>query len=202
MQPEDIGAAYNRITHLWTSPKFNRSNGVAQHERAIAFTAQRGPALDVGCGCTGRFFELLSNHGFTPEGIDVSAEMLRLSKTHYPHITTYHADICTWQPPKRYDFITAWDSIWHIPLEQQVPVLTKLLDHLNPGGVFIFSAGGTDDENEHVDNFMGPEVYYSSIGIPGFLEVITATGGICKHLEFDQYPELHLYFIVQKKPKD
>jgi len=43
---------------------------------------------------------------------------------------------------------------------------------LNVGGVFIFSFGGTAEEGFHTDNFMGPEVYYSSLGTNGFLKAI------------------------------
>ncbi|KEA63740.1 putative methyltransferase Atu0936 [Marinobacterium lacunae] len=198
MQPEQIGQAYDQITHLWTSSQFNAENGIAQHLRALAFTDLRGAALDVGCGCNGRFEALLLEKGFSPEGVDISTRMIELARERYPELTFYHADICHWQPPRQYDFITAWDSLWHLPLHQQAPVMEKLFAALNPGGVCIFSAGGLDKPDEHHDAFMGPEVYYSTLGIPGFLKVIDEAGCICKHLEFDQHPELHLYFIVQR----
>jgi hypothetical protein len=83
-------------------------------------------------------------------------------------------------------------------LEQQVPVLTKIVDSLNAGGVFIFSFGGTNEAGEHTDHFMGPEVYYSSFGTNGFLKLFMELGCIIRHLEFDQHPELHTYLIVEK----
>lgn len=198
MKPEDIGKAYNQITHLWESGEFNRNNGIEQHERAITFVKNRGKALDVGCGCTGRFINLLINKGFSPEGIDISQKMIKLAQKRYPEIVFHHQDICQWDVPGKYDFITAWDSIWHIPLDQQKKVLTKLVSSLNTSGVLIFSCGGTDEQGDHKDNFMGPELYYSSLGINGFLKLFISLGSICRHLEYDQYPELHTYFIVQK----
>jgi len=198
MKPTDIGKAYNQITHLWESNEFNRTNGIEQHERAIAFVKNRGNALDVGCGCTGRFIDLLLDKGFTPEGVDISEEMIRLAKKRHPEINFYLQDICEWDIPRKYDFITAWDSIWHIPLDQQEKVLTKLISCLNANGVLIFSCGGTENEGEHKDSFMGPEIYYSSLGINGFLKLFIRLDCICRHLEYDQFPELHTYFIVQK----
>ncbi len=198
MKPTDIAKAYNQITHLWESDGFNRNNGIEQHERAIAFVKNIGKALDVGCGCTGRFIDLLLSKGFTPEGVDISEEMIKLAQKRHPEIKFHLEDICEWDLPQAYDFITAWDSIWHIPLDQQERVLTKLISGLNTNGVFIFSCGGTDDQGDHKDDFMGPEVYYSSLGINGFLKLFISLGCICRHLEYDQYPELHTYFIVQK----
>lgn len=198
MNPADIGRAYDQIAHRWESDSFNRSNGIEQHERAVAFVKNRGYALDVGCGCTGRFIDLLLNEGFIPEGVDISTKMVRLARKKHPEINFYEKDICEWELPKKYDFITAWDNIWHVPLDQQVRVLSKLISSLNRSGVLIFSCGGVDEPGDHKDDFMGPEVYYSSLGISGFLRLVMDSGCICRHLEYDQYPELHTYLIVQK----
>jgi hypothetical protein len=45
---------------------------------------------------------------------------------------------------------------------------------------------------------MGPQMYYSVLGIPNLLKLISEAGCICRHLEYDQYPELHLYVIAQR----
>ena len=79
MTPDNIGKAYDQITHLWDNDQFDRSNGIAQHQRAITWLAQKHKALDVGCGCTGRFTDLLLSEGFTPEGVDISAKKLAIA---------------------------------------------------------------------------------------------------------------------------
>lgn len=198
MNPSDIGKAYDQITHLWASGKFDRKNGIDAHKRAIAFVKNNGAALDIGCGCNGRIIDFLLDNEFTPEGVDISNKMISLAQERHPEIKFHHQNICEWSPPKKYDFITAWDSIWHIPLNEQENVLTKLVSCLNKGGVFIFSCGGTDDAGDHKDDFMGPEVYYSSLGINGFVSLLINSDCIVRHIEYDQYPELHTYFIVQK----
>lgn len=198
MNPSDTGKAYDQITHLWESEDFNRSNGIEQHEKAIAFVENKGKALDVGCGCTGRFIDLLLGDGFEVMGVDISKEMIKLAQERHPQIEFQQQDICTWNITQKYDFITAWDSIWHVPLDQQAHVLKKLIASLNPKGVFIFSCGGTDQEGDHTDDVMGPEVYYASLGINGLLKLFMSLGCLCRHLEYDQYPELHTYLIIQK----
>lgn len=115
-----------------------------------------------------------------------------------PTVVLHHADVCKWRPRRTYRFISAWDSIWHVGLEQQRPLMLKLMHALEIGGVFIFTAGGLDAEDTHVDSTMGPEVHYSTLGIPGLLDVIREAGCICRHLEFDQYPQKHLYIVAQR----
>ena len=197
ISPRDIGSAYDRITHLWESDEFDVTNGIAQHERAIAFANNRGKALDVGCGCTGRFINLLLDNNFQPEGVDVSQEMIKLVRQKHPDIVFHHQDVVEWNVPGKYDFITAWDSIWHVPLDKQTSVLNKLIASLNAGGVFVFSCGGTSSPNEHIDDAMGVDVYYSSLGVNETLKLCLSAGCICRHVEYIQYPELHTYFIFE-----
>ncbi|MGH1462611.1 MAG: class I SAM-dependent methyltransferase [Neptuniibacter sp.] len=198
MKPSDIGKAYDQIVHKWIDVKFNRENGIEAHKRALAFLKEGKTALDAGCGCTGRFFDLFIENGLTPEGIDISDKMVELVSEKYPDLSIHHADICQWQPSGQYDFITGWDSIWHVPLEEKENLIRKLCQALTPGGVFIFSTGGVDAPESITDDAMGPTVCYSTLGIPKYLEVIADENCICRHLEYDQYPELHLYLIVQK----
>lgn len=125
--------------------------------------------------------------------------MLELAQRRHPEVTFHRADVCRWQPPAPYDFISAWDSIWHVPLDRQEPVLRKLLAALAPGGVCIFTIGGLDAPDETQNAAMGVPMYHAALGIPRTLEMVAGSGCVCRHLEYDQYPERHVYLIVQKR---
>lgn len=200
MHHPNISSAYDHLAERWLDDQFNQANGVEQHRRALAFLADAGEgwALNVGCGCNTRLNPLMRARHLQIEGIDISERMVALAKAADPTVIVHHADAVTWQSKRQYRFISAWDSIWHVQLAQQRALLHKLMGALEPGGVFIFSNGGLDAPAEHVDSAMGPRVYYATLGIPGLLALIGETGCICRHLEFDQYPEKHLCIIVQK----
>ncbi|KHT51538.1 class I SAM-dependent methyltransferase [Vibrio sinaloensis] len=201
MKPSEVGLAYDQITHRWQSDSFDLSNGIDAHKKALTFLSHSSTGLDVGCGCTGRIIELMQASGLTPEGLDISSEMIRLSRIKYPSVQFHHADICQFEFTKTYDFISAWDSLWHIPLSSQRYVMTKLVNALNPGGVLLFSFGGTQDAGEHDNKVMGPKMYYSTLGTDGFLRLFMELGCVIRHLEFDQYPEQHTFLIIQKADK-
>lgn len=209
MTPRETGRSYDQIADVWNGETFNRRNGIAAHERALAFlgdglgnhgdlVGKPKHAIDLGCGCSGRFVDLLLARGFEVEGVDVSARMIELARARHPQVTFHHADVCEWMFPHGYDFITGWDSLWHLPLAQQEPVMRKILAALKPGGVFIFTTGGLDQPEEKTDAAMGPIVYYSVLGIPRTLALIAECGCVCRHLEYDQWPEKHLVVIVQR----
>ncbi len=198
MQPAEIADSYDSIAHRWLEPHLT-TNGIRQHEHALNFRPSGGGlALDVGCGCNDRFRRLLEIHEYEVEGLDVSAQMIALAKTRNPNATFYHADVAVWMPTKKYDFITAWDSIWHVPLNRSESVLRRLCGALTPGGVFIWTTGGLDGPEEKQDSAMGPPVYYSVLGIPKTLQAIADAGCVCRHLEYDQLPEKHVFLIAQK----
>ena len=198
MTPQQTAESYDKLAPQWNAEGFDRTNGIAQHRRALQFLTRKQDAIDIGCGSSGRILDLLIAEGFAVEGLDISPEMLRLARLRHPQVTFHHADICAWNFPCTYDFISAWDSIWHVPLAQHELVLKKLCDALNPDGVLIFTSGGLNEPNEITNAFTGQPLYHAALGIPRLLEIISAHRCICRHLEYDQYPELHIYLIVQK----
>ncbi len=198
MTPQLTANSYDKLASHWNGAEFNRTNGIAQHRRAIRFTSKREIAIDVGCGSSGRIIDLLISEGFKTEGLDISPEMIRMAKQRHPKVLFHLADICNWVLPGKYDFVSAWDSIWHAPLEDHESVLRKLCEGLNQGGVLIFTSGGVDRPGDVTNPFLGEPLYHGALGIPRLLEIVAQQGCICRHLEYDQYPELHLYLIVQR----
>ena len=194
-----VAAAYDVLANRWRDAKFSQTNGIAQVTPGLAFLKEPGGAcLNVGCGCNTRFNSLLREKGLSLEGLDISRRMVEAARTADPTTTIHHADICDWPIPSKYAFILAWDSIWHVSLKAQRPLLLKLMAALKPGGVFLFTAGGLDEPAEHHDALMGPELYYASLGIPVLLKLLEEGQCMCRHLEFDQFPEKHLVVIAQR----
>jgi SAM-dependent methyltransferase len=198
MKPEETGSHYDRIALWWQQQHMDSTYGIAALERAIKFVESKGAALDIGCGSSGRFIEVLRKHGFTPTGIDISSEMISLAKSRHPTATFYAEDICTWEFPQKYDLISAWDSTFHLPLAEQKPVLQKMCAGLNARGVLIFTCGGTVGPDEISGGFEGEKFDYSTLGVNEFLRLLMEFGCTCRHVEYDQYPENHVYVIGQK----
>jgi SAM-dependent methyltransferase len=198
MTPEQVAASYDQIADQWLDVS---TYGFAQIGRAVAFVKHKGVALDVGCG-TGRLMGLLSGHGFRTDGLDASPAMLALARDRHPEARLFHADISRWELPRSYDLIVAWDSVWHVPLAQQEAVLTKLCRGLAADGVLVFTMGGTDAPDEKRNSYMGPPMYHATLGVPNTLRALAGAGCVCRHLEYDQYPEAHVYLIAQKSGND
>ena len=202
MNPQEIAKSYNALADHWNGDKFHRENGIPQHERAIRFSSKSGAAIDIGCGSSGRIIDLLLVNGFDVEGLDISEEMLDHARTRHPEVEFHLADIVSWDLPKKYHFISAWDSVWHVPMKHQEPVLRKLCEGLEKDGVLIYTSGGTDEPGEVSNPFLGQPLYHAAIGIPKLLEIVHDENCVCRHLEYDQAHKddigKHLYLIIQK----
>jgi SAM-dependent methyltransferase len=198
MKPEETGSHYDRIALWWQKEHLHSTYGIGALEKAIKFTDDKSTALDIGCGSSGRFIDVLIRNGFTPAGLDVSAEMISLARQRNPGVIFYIGDICTWKLPRKFDLISAWDSTFHLPITEQKPVLKKICDGLNPKGIVLFTCGGGIGSEEISGGFQGENFDYSTLGVDEFLRLIIEFGCSCKHLEYDQYPENHVYIIGQK----
>lgn len=197
MNPTETADRYDKIARWWQE-NVPDSYGLAALERALRFAPKGGVSLDVGCGSQGRFMRVLREHDFQTEGVDVSSAMIELAKEKDPASRFYTADIAAWELPGKYDFISAWDSTFHLPLDLQEPVLRKLCDGLTPGGILLFTCGG-GEASEIRGTFQGQEFGYSSLGVETFVHILAEAGCLCRHVEYDQYPEKHVVVIAEKK---
>jgi len=196
MEPELTGKKYDNIAQWWQERHQTSDYGVAMFERALQFCPDGGQALDVGCGAGGRFIERFEARHFQVTGLDVSREMIRLASQQHPVASFIQQDICTWETTATFDCVWAWDSLFHLPLEQHEPVISGLCQQLKPGGVLCYTFG--NDHGEHTDQWHDDQFYYSSIGIHGNVQLLMQQGVNVVHLELDQYPERHVCVIAQK----
>jgi len=191
-----IGLQYDKIAQWWNARQRDSDYGVAQVERALAMGAQGGRALDVGCGSGGRLIRRLTERKLDVTGLDISAEMIKLAKQNHPDCQFIHGDIRSWETDIKFDFILAWDSLFHLPLDEHKPVLSKLCQWLSPDGIMIHTFGNA--KGAHSDTWRDQVFHYSSIGIAKNIEVLHENNMALMHLELDQFPEKHVYIISKK----
>lgn len=197
MEPRQTGEKYDRIARWWHERHQYSQYGVAAVTRALDYLGEGAVALDAGCGAGGRMVRLMEDRGLTVTGVDVSAEMIALAKAEHPEHTFIHQDICTFKPEVQYDFILAWDSLFHLPFSAQEPVIAKLSNHVAEGGILLLTCG--NDCGEHTDSWMDDTFYYSSIGINRNLQIMMSAGLTIVHTELDQYPQKHVLIVARRQ---
>lgn len=96
-------------------------------------------ALDLACG-TGILCGILHSAGIRASGMDFSAGMIQIAKTHYPDLAFDVADMITYRPQKQFDLVTCTgDAINHIEDPRNVEkIFRNVYEYLSPGGWFVF----------------------------------------------------------------
>jgi SAM-dependent methyltransferase len=101
-----------------------------------------GSALDVGCG-----IGLLTREirRFVPEvrGVDLSENNIRFARATVPGVEFDRVDLSgattTGTLPRRYELITAFDVLEHIPAPEKGIFLHRLMDHLTEDGWILLT---------------------------------------------------------------
>jgi trans-aconitate 2-methyltransferase len=93
-----------------------------------------GEVYDLGCG-PGNSTELLVGRfpGHTVAGVDSDADMLDAARKRLPEQRFHQGDLTDWTPPEPAVLLFANAVFQWVP--DHVAVLSRLMDHLKPGGV-------------------------------------------------------------------
>lgn len=125
------------------------SDGGVRHPGDIAFYFQEavtanGPILEIGCG-TGRVGAPIALAGLPYHGLDLSGSMLdefrsKLIGTAYHDTPLHHSSMTDFNLAERFDLvISPFRAMAHLlTVEDQLACLACVLEHLLPGGRFIF----------------------------------------------------------------
>jgi 2-polyprenyl-3-methyl-5-hydroxy-6-metoxy-1,4-benzoquinol methylase len=195
VRPDETGRRYDRIAAWWCAREPSMTAGVEHVRRALRGCRVGGRALDVGCGGGGRLVDLLVEAGLSVHGIDVSPELVERARGRHPSGVFEVEDAVEWAPREAYAFILAWDSLFHVGLEDQAAVVRKLATALEPGGVLLMTAGGVRGRRSGAMAWQTFE--YASLGANEYERLLGEAGLVGVAIERDQAPEDHI--VIQAR---
>ncbi|MGH2454627.1 MAG: class I SAM-dependent methyltransferase [bacterium] len=114
---------------------YNPGHKIAGYLREIRAVRPRGTLLDAGCAF-GRFLERARAH-YACEGMDISAFALEGARRRLPGIGLTLGRIEEFRPEARYDVVTCFDVLEHVP--DLDLALTRLAALLAPGGILAIA---------------------------------------------------------------
>lgn len=155
--------AYNKICDDWTDYR----NLKPVNKCIVDFSHYLRPKawiLDVGCGNGYPISSYLSKSGFKVVGIDFAEKMiekaLKLNLVNAQFIAT---DFFNYETDIRFDAVIAFDSLWHIEIEKQEMIYSKISSLLKDGGYLLFTHGKKHGEIE--GEMFKEKFYYSALDL-------------------------------------
>jgi demethylmenaquinone methyltransferase/2-methoxy-6-polyprenyl-1,4-benzoquinol methylase len=111
----------------------------AQLLTALEALAPFGTVLELACG-TGQWTVELARHATTVTAVDAAPEALAICRRRSGAASVHlvQADLFTWRPQERYDFVFFAGWLSHVPPQRFEDFWTLVADCLKPGGrVFV-----------------------------------------------------------------
>jgi SAM-dependent methyltransferase len=137
-------------------------------------------ALDLGCG-RGEWLELLTEHGFDAQGVDLDEGMLAACRERGLRVQTQDAlSGLRAQPDASLALVSAFHLIEHIPFDDVQVLITEALRALRPGGLLIMETPNPENLVVATSGFYMDPSHLRPIP-PMLLEFVVGFHGFPRH---------------------
>jgi len=138
---KNVYKVYNKIA-VWFSQ--NRAPELREKgylDFILANIPANGIILDLGCGTGKPILEYLVSRKMDVIGVDASDEMLNIAKAAFPLTSFLLQDMRLLDLNRKFDAITAWNSLFHLSATDQQTMFPIFKNHLKPMGLLLFTSG-------------------------------------------------------------
>jgi len=172
--PDRIAEHYERHAHAFDHAR--RTDFVEKPwlDRFRLALPRGGHVLDLGCGAGEPVARYLVDYGFQLTGVDVSAQMIALARTRFGRHEWVQADMRTYVPALNFAGVLAWDSLFHLPHDDQRTMLAKIASWLDPAGALLFNSGPA--AGEAIGCQFGEDLYHASLDPAEYRALFAANG--------------------------
>ena len=144
--------AYNRggrHTRLWRAE-------VEEVRAALVVARPSGNVLELACG-TGLWTQRLVPFANTVTAVDASPEAIAINRGRVAPATVDYrvADLFTWEPDRRYDFVFFGFWLSHVPPSRFIAFWSLLARCLTPGGRVFFADSRYHPDSTAADHLSG-----------------------------------------------
>jgi SAM-dependent methyltransferase len=143
-------------------------------DRFAAHVAPGGRVLDLGCGSGEPIARYLIEAGFALTGIDSSPTLVAMCRRRFPDAEWLVADMRALALDGRFHGIVAWDSVFHLDMDDQRAMFPRLAAQALPGVPLLFTSGPA--EGEAIGSWRGEPLYHASLGAPEYERLLAASG--------------------------
>lgn len=155
--------------------------------------------LDLGCGHGEPIAAYLVEKGCRLTGIDSSPSLIALCRARFPGHRWEVADMRRLKLNQRFDGILAWNSFFHLSVEDQRQMFAAFRQHAAPKAALMFTSG--PHRGEAIGSYHGEPLYHASLAPEEYRALLAAEGyAVVAHKAEDPDCGGHTIWLAQLKP--
>jgi cyclopropane fatty-acyl-phospholipid synthase-like methyltransferase len=171
---DDVAALYDRHAHEYDLDRGRSLQERAWLDRFLLHVAARGTILDVGCGMGEPIARYLIERGYEVVGVDASPAMIGLCRARFPAMEWLVSDMRAMSLGRRFDGILAWDSFFHLGMNDQRAMLSRFAAHARTGAPLMFTSGPA--EGKATGSYRNEPLYHASLGPAEYRKLLSDAG--------------------------
>jgi SAM-dependent methyltransferase len=173
MNRVQLREAWDEVAETYATRRDPDGSDAALIDDLLAELPPDPDVLDIGCGDGAR---TLANLPPGSVGLDISRRGLELAGTEVPESHLLQGDMSALPSADgRFDAITAYHTVFHVPREEHRAVYEEFARVLRPGGVVLMTLpGGRFETTRH--GWMGGQMFFSTPGRRQTLDALQAAG--------------------------
>jgi hypothetical protein len=158
---------------------FDRDRGRGLHEKAwldrfLGCVRPCGVVLDIGCGMAEPIAGYVIEAGFRVVGIDSSPSLIAMCRTRFPDAEWIVGDMRQLALNRRFDGLLAWDSFFHLKMDDQRAMFPRFAAHSLPGAPLMFTSGPV--RGEAIGSYCGEPLYHASLDPSTYEQFLSING--------------------------
>jgi len=176
---------------------FDRDRGRSLWEHAwldrfLSYLAPESIVLDIGCGMGEPVGRYIIDAGFGIVGIDSSPSMIEMCRERFPQAEWLVKDMRTLALGRKFGGVLAWDSFFHLPMNDQRLMFPRFSEHALPAAPLMFTSGSI--EGEAIGSYCGEPLYHASLDRMEYERLLTSNGFVVQDYKADD-PECALHTV-------
>ncbi|MEL6465140.1 MAG: class I SAM-dependent methyltransferase [Pseudomonadota bacterium] len=172
--PDDTRGVYDRQAVFYDQQRSRALFEARWLARFAAGLRKHARVLDLGCGTGEPIARWFKAEGFAVTGVDFSQPMLDIARNRWPDGDWRHGDMRDFELGETFDGIIAWNSFFHLTVEEQRACIARMARHLGTGGVLMLTVG--PDAGEAQGTVGKEPVYHASLSPAEYAICLEAEG--------------------------
>ena len=143
-------------------------------DRFLSHVRPAGVVLDIGCGMAEPIVRYILESGFRVVGVDSSPSLIEMRRARFPDSEWIIGDMRELNLERRFDGLLAWDSFFHLRMNDQRPMSARFAAHALPGAPLMFTSGPA--HGEAIGSFHGEPLYHGSLDPADYERLLRGNG--------------------------